>query len=153
MEKRTPLKRHAALIELSRDHHDGLLLAQLVKKNAPVYRDLPVDPNDKITYLKEQFEKKLKPHFQTEEDILFKYTKGYSEKIEMLTTELTGEHKLMSSLIEKLDSQIPDVELMDTFAHTLEKHIRKEERVLFEEIQKTLSEEELNELSRMLNNR
>ena len=35
------MKRHEALAPLSREHHGTLILAQLLKKGAPVYKGLP----------------------------------------------------------------------------------------------------------------
>ena len=43
------MKRHKALIPLSHDHHLLLLLAQLIKKNAPDYKGLPKDLKEKLS--------------------------------------------------------------------------------------------------------
>lgn len=53
------MKRHKALIPLSHDHHHGLLLAQLVKKNVPDYKGLHKNLEGKIKYILSAIEKKL----------------------------------------------------------------------------------------------
>jgi hypothetical protein len=44
------MKRHLSLQPLSREHHEALLLAQLLKKNAPAYKGLPLNEHEKIAY-------------------------------------------------------------------------------------------------------
>ena len=44
------MKREEALAPLSREHHSTLILAQLLKKDAPVYHQLPAEPWDKAKY-------------------------------------------------------------------------------------------------------
>ena len=61
------MKRHKALIPLSHDHHHGLLLPQLIKKNAPDYKGLPKDLEGKINYTLETYNSSLKNHFDDEE--------------------------------------------------------------------------------------
>ena len=70
------MKRHKALIPLSHDHHHGLLLAQLIKKNAPDYKGLPKDLNGKIKYTIDIYNSSLKQHFDDEEKILFPAVTG-----------------------------------------------------------------------------
>lgn len=61
------MKRHKCLVALSHDHHHGLMLAQLIKKGAPEYKDLPKDLYSKIKYTKNSWENELKLHFENEE--------------------------------------------------------------------------------------
>ena len=65
------MKRHPALVRLSRDHYFGLLLAQQMKTGAAPYKGYPTDVEGKIRYLFQDYEEKLKPHFAAEENILF----------------------------------------------------------------------------------
>ena len=73
------MKRHEALAPLSREHHSTLMLAQLLKKNAPVYKGLPTNAKDKAEYAFQQFETIIKNHFKQEEIILRK-AKDLEEK-------------------------------------------------------------------------
>ena len=54
------MKRHEALAPLSRDHHEALILSQLLKKDSPAYKGLPVTVEGKVNYAVGFFEKNLK---------------------------------------------------------------------------------------------
>lgn len=144
------MKRHPALIELSRDHHKGLLLAQLMKKDAPPYKGLPTDPAGKCAYFHAEFEVKLKAHFEEEEKILFPNVSSASVEIKQLCEELIEEHQQLYTLKTQLNPEKPDTTIMHEAGRLLEQHIRKEERVLFQKIQETLSKDALNELGEKL---
>jgi iron-sulfur cluster repair protein YtfE (RIC family) len=139
------MKRHKSIIALSHDHHHGLMLAQLIKKDAPEYKGLPTDLIGKVSHVKESWEKELKLHFDNEENILFPFVKGKNEEIDVLIDEILEEHNLIESLIKKLDSHSDVESTLDQLGKTLESHIRKEERELFQKIQILLGEE-LNKL-------
>ena len=64
------MKRYEAIAPLSRDHHASLILAQLLKKNAPAYAGLPGTVADKAKYAQEQFQHSIQKHFQQEEAML-----------------------------------------------------------------------------------
>ena len=137
------MKRHPALIPLSRDHQQGLMLAQLLKKNAPEYKGLPTDPIGKMTYAKELYYNDLDQHFREEEEFVFPYLKGKSKHIDELLSEILLEHKILKSSILSLDDDDSLIDNMNKIGHLLESHIRKEERDLFEKIPQVLKEEEL----------
>ncbi len=69
------MKRHPALVPLSREHQKGLLLAQLIKKNAPDYNGLPNDLIGKMNYAKEVYNNELVQHFKDEEELVFPFSK------------------------------------------------------------------------------
>ena len=145
------MKRHPALVRLSRDHYSGLLLAQQMKTGAAPYKGYPVDLEGKVRYLFSEYEQKLKPHFADEENILFPAVAKHSSEIASLVNELAKEHRQLFSLIESVSSARDPKEVLNNIGVLLEQHIRKEERKLFELIQQTLSDEELTELERKLN--
>ena len=64
------MKRHEALAPLSREHHEALILAQLLKKGVPAYKGLPTDTAGKISYARQLYADKLRRHFLDEEKIL-----------------------------------------------------------------------------------
>ena len=137
------MKRHKALILLSHDHHKGLLLAQLLKKNAPPYKGLPKDPSGKMNYAIEAFKSELTIHFSDEEEILFPLLRNKTSELDKLIDELLDEHKKIEdgiSLLAQSDDLIND---LDKIGVILEKHIRKEERILFQKAQSILSDYEL----------
>lgn len=137
------MKRHPALISLSQDHHQGLLLAQLLKKNAPEYKGLPADRLGKMKYAIEVYKNELDQHFKEEEEIVFPYLKNKDKDIDELVCEILSEHDILKSSILSLKDDDNLIDQMDKIGHLLEAHIRKEERVLFEKIPQVLSEDEL----------
>lgn len=139
------MKRHKSIIPLSHDHYHGLMLAQLIKKGAPKYENLPTDLIGKANHVKEIWEKELKPHFDNEEQILFPFVKGKNNEIDVLIDEVLDEHIKIKILVDELASTDNLESTLDKLGVLLEKHIRKEERVLFAKIQDIFNIE-LNEL-------
>jgi iron-sulfur cluster repair protein YtfE (RIC family) len=137
------MKRHKALILLSHDHHKGLLLAQLLKKNAPPYKGLPTDPAGKMNYAIEAFKSDLIIHFKDEEEILFPLLRNKTLELDTLIDELLDEHKKIEEGISSLNISDDLVIDLDKIGVILESHIRKEERILFQKAQSVLSEVEL----------
>jgi hemerythrin-like domain-containing protein len=137
------MKRHPALIPLSQDHQKGLLLAQLLKKNAPEYKGLPKDPIGKMNYAKEVYNNDLDQHFREEEEFVFPALNGKSKDIDEMVTEILNEHKILKNSILSFKDDENLIDNMDKIGYLLESHIRKEERYLFEKIPQVLSEEEL----------
>ena len=136
------MKRHEAIAPLSRDHHGALILAHLLKKNAPLYKGLPANTKDKIEYAQQQFEMHIKKHFQQEEMILDKL-RGVHEDIDKLSEEIRQEHQHLTNLFNELNTAPDREEAMDLLGETLKTHIRKEERVLFPLLQQHCTEEML----------
>jgi iron-sulfur cluster repair protein YtfE (RIC family) len=139
------MKRHEALAPLSREHHDALILAQLLKKNAPVYKGLPQLPEDKAKYATDFYHSNLQKHFKQEEQMLEK-VKQYDSKIAEITPEIVYEHEQLKQLFISLDKTADLETIMDTLGKALEAHVRKEERILFPLIQEHCPEEILNSI-------
>ena len=137
------MKRHHALVKLSRDHYHGLLLAQQIKTGAAPYKGYPTDLEGKITFLFSEYEQKLKPHFALEENVLFPMAAKKSEELSTLVNELIKEHRQLFSMIENVPRSKDQPQALNEIGVLLEQHIRKEERKLFEMVQQTFSEEEI----------
>jgi hemerythrin-like domain-containing protein len=145
------MKRHKSLHPLSHDHHQGLILAQQLKKDAPRYKGMPSTLDEKKKYTIAFYKSELKKHFSDEEKILFPAAVNKSQGLDRLIQEIISEHKIIELLIRDLEKSA-DLELvLDELGKLLENHIRKEERELFVEIEKILSDEELNLIGRKLN--
>lgn len=144
------MKRHEALIPLSRDHHSALLLARLIQKGAPEYKGLPTDIAGKAAYAVKFYHDELVTHFLMEENGLLEKIKGVSEKIDTLSDEILHEHRELRLLFELLPVSEKLEEHLDTLGYALEKHIRKEERELFPLIQESCSETLLAEITPLL---
>lgn len=140
------MKRHKNLIGLSHDHHHGLRLAQLIKKDAPEYKDLPNDTEGKVKYTIDAWEKELQYHFKNEEEILFPAVENKDEKIDELIDEILIEHEEIEYKINQLRTTDEKEEILNDLGYMLQQHIRKEERELFDRIQIVFGEEKLTEL-------
>jgi hemerythrin-like domain-containing protein len=137
------MKRHPALVPLSREHQKGLLLAQLIKKNAPDYNGLPNDLIGKMNYAKEVYTNDLIQHFKDEEELVFPFLKGKNQEVDNLISEILNEHILLKEKILSLEVNSDLINKLDGIGKLLDGHIRKEERILFEKAQVILNEEEL----------
>jgi len=144
------LKRHKALHILSHEHHQGLILSQLIKKGSPKYKKLPDTTKGKKDYSIRFYNDELIKHFEDEEKILFPFVNGKDDEIDNLFEEIITEHKKIRQLINQLESGEDIENTMDELGHVLESHIRKEERNLFGKIQEILSDEELTVLENQL---
>ena len=145
------MRRHNSIINLSRDHHQGLILAQLIRKNAPQYKNLPDTLEGKINYTLNAYKADLLPHFKKEEEILFPFVKGMNEKLDELIKQLIEEHKKITDLVIRIEKEDNKEEILDKLGNLLAQHIRKEERELFEIVQDILTEEELEKLDDLFN--
>lgn len=139
------MKRHETLIPLSREHHDVLILAQLLKSDIPDYAGLPSDPEEKRTLVNEKFEQVMKPHFVIEEKIAEEINGKFPE-IDKLSSEIIAEHEQISSSIKALENSSDLPVDLDSLGHLMESHVRKEEREWFRLIQELLGDEYLNKL-------
>ncbi|MFW5700071.1 MAG: hemerythrin domain-containing protein [bacterium] len=132
------MKRHEKLIPLSREHHKMLLLAQLLKKDAPAYRGMPALLPEKLHYAVHTYKSLIIDHFHREEIYLFPVIKSVSVADE-LVTELEAEHQQIKSRFDKiLNGFVHDKENVHNLALLLESHVRKEERQLFQIVQNEL---------------
>lgn len=143
------MKRHPALIPISREHHDSLILARLLQKDAPPYKGLPVEIDGKAAYALEFYKNKLIAHFIAEEKIL-PLVKGLNSEIDVLITEILDEHERLHFKFKSINTQDNLAEHLDKLGKDLELHIRKEERKLFPLIQENCSEQILNTIERIL---
>ena len=144
------MKRHLALYKLSHDHHQGLILAQQLKKGAPHYKGMPSTLEGKKDYTLSFYNDELVQHFKNEEEILFPFVKNKNSDLDKMISEIISEHRKIKTLVSELEKAKHLEDVLDELGKLLEKHIRKEERELFILIEKILSEEELREISTKL---
>jgi iron-sulfur cluster repair protein YtfE (RIC family) len=144
------MKRHSSLAILSREHHGALILAQSLKKDAPVYKGLPADLKGKTDYALRFYENELLKHFNEEEEVVIKKIKGINIDLDMLADEITTEHKALRILFASIKNSNDLVMHLDKLGCALEQHIRKEERKFFPLIQEYCSEKLLSEIERAL---
>lgn len=143
---RKPIKRHPALVPLSRQHHKGLILAQLLKIGVPDYKGLPSHLPGKVAYAKAELEQRLSRHFDWEAGVLIPATRPYSTALDNMAEQVLGEHLQITERIRALDDTATAKDL-DQIGQLLEQHIRFEERVWFAAIQETLPDTVLERLA------
>lgn len=144
------MKRHEALIPLSREHHQFLVLAQLLKIDAPTYPKLPQDLHGKFQYAKRMHEELMQQHWKKEEEVLFEQIEGVHPDIDQLLYVLKDDHTELNERLEKLAGEVNQAFAMNEIATLLEQHVRTEERELFEKIQQHCTEEQLKALGSAL---
>lgn len=143
-------KRHRSLIPLSQDHHHGLALAVRLQQgnNALLNDGWTHDRVEQARRVRHFYENDLRPHFKAEEAIVFPTMSRHVSGSSLLIDELIRQHRDMERLIDMLDHVEGD-QLEKTLAalgDLLEKHIRSEERELFEMMQQQLPSDLLEEI-------
>ncbi len=144
MNKHTPIKRHPAIVSFSRDHHFGLLLVWKIRQG--LVKD--VSPARIGQYIIYCFKEDLEKHFREEENFLF----SKLSEDDSLRKEAEADHQTIRNLIAGIVQNNNKVDLLRQFADELEKHIRFEERSLFNHLQDTLGENQLIEIEQRLSN-
>ena len=127
-----PIQRNKYLQPLSRDHHHGLLLCWKIKtglkKQVESYRI-----HNYVTWF---WTTELKPHFRIEESQVFPIL-GIDHQL--IKTALL-QHRNLTNLFENKEDVLNTLCLIKS---ELQAHIRFEERILFNEIQKIATTEQL----------
>ncbi len=142
--------RDPSLHPLSHQHQHGLALSVLID------RGLKSDPSEATATglankVAAAWQVELQSHFQIEEEVLFPAVRPLLESNDILA-DLVGQHRQMETLIHNIAaaSGSARIELLNEFGQLLSKHIRIEERQLFEQIQERLSKEQLAALGRQI---
>ncbi|GAA0763106.1 hemerythrin domain-containing protein [Psychroflexus lacisalsi] len=130
----SPIKRHDALKNLSREHHDGLIFALRLQKGVAKKANL----KSMEAYATWFWKHHLIPHFEMEEKYLF--PKFGNEQL--LVQKVKQQHRELKSLFEVESKSYEDIKAI---YELLQKHIRLEERELFNLIQEQMNEKQLAE--------
>lgn len=127
------MQRHAALRDLSSDHHVGLVLARKARQAASG----SIHERQLVwQMLVDQFDAELEPHFRREEEDLLPAMQQAGES--QLVDRTLREHKELRKLVAE-----NRFEHLARFAELLSAHIRFEEKELFERAQQVLDLERL----------
>jgi hemerythrin-like domain-containing protein len=135
--------RDPALIPLSQQHHNGLALCVLTRRGLAADAGL-VKLAKRII---DRYELELINHFEIEEQVLFPLC-APSPLIE----QLLADHRTLEALVEKLRVE-PTAAILEEFCELLSTHIRREERELYEQAQRTIPREALNEAGKQIDQR
>jgi hemerythrin-like domain-containing protein len=127
-----PLKRHPALQDYSREHHDELLLVWKIRTG--LKNNIS---SERISdYCVHHYNQVTGRHMAKEEKfILSKLPEQDDDRIKIL-----NDHTAIKELAKKISENLSDNKLLAAFAEKLEQHIRFEERILFQRLQDSLSE-------------
>ena len=144
------MKRHRALVPLSRQHHDGLALGVFIQRGLRP----PADPAAGERLRRQAldlWELELRGHFEVEESTLFPAARDAIETPEVVD-QLLREHDELRHDFAALERARPEqlTERLLAVRQRLVRHIRQEERVLFEAVQASMDEDELNDLGRQI---
>lgn len=137
------MKRNKNLIELSRDHHHGLLLGWKIKQGFKYNVAL----QDMVSYIKHFSEEALFPHFDEEEEQLFIYL---PEDDEYRLRAIADHQEIRSLIADIISSEAIDEAMLLNLANILETHIRFEEREMFPYMEVTLSEQQLEQIGAVI---
>lgn len=130
--KPKPIKRHKALQPLSREHHHGLLLSWKIREGLKQ----KVAPERIKKYTDWFWENHLQQHFEFEEEHIFPIL-SINDK---MVKRAKKEHRRLKRLFTSKDRIMINLSLIE---EELVRHIRFEERVLFNEIQKVANKDQL----------
>jgi iron-sulfur cluster repair protein YtfE (RIC family) len=128
-----PIKRNSALLPLSHDHHQALLVSWKIRTGLRK----AIEPQRIKKFCDFFYKSHLARHFKLEEEYIFPILGAGHE---LIAKALADHHKLSELFTQTQD----DVNTLTRIEKELEEHIRFEERILFDEIQKIATEEQLN---------
>ena len=140
------MRRHAALVRLSREHHHELAHARRLLRAADA------GPEERLAaasaYVDAFFAETVE-HFRREEEILFPvYVRhaGATPTLERILREHMQLHGLVRALRAAAAAGEIRPEALRTLGELLHEHVRVEERELFEEIERIVPAAELERL-------
>jgi iron-sulfur cluster repair protein YtfE (RIC family) len=144
MKDHVPIKRHKAIVSFSKDHHYGLLLVWKIRQGLNNEVSAERISNYVLFFFKEDLEK----HFKAEELLLF-YKLPFDD---LLRKRAETDHQTIYKLVAAINNNKNNKILLIQLAEELEKHIRFEERVLFNHVQNNITAEELEVITKRFSN-
>jgi hemerythrin-like domain-containing protein len=136
--------RNQNLVPLSHQHQHALALCVRIGKAFAEVHDTP-DVHRWEAEIVQLYDSEIAFHFLAEEKVLFPAAEQWDE-LQQLVDELRIEHTLLRRNVERARARQFTVTDLQVFTATLSEHVRKEERQLFEGLQRLLSGERLSQL-------
>ena len=133
------MKRHAALVPLSHDHHHGLVEARRLRRAAALDE---TGRREAAAAFLSFFDRETRAHFREEEERFFPLLVGADDPATELVARALLEHQRLHALVAAL-ADVPSAALVEELGGTLERHIRFEERELFPLIEAVASDRAL----------
>ena len=134
------------LVPLSRQHQHALALCVRLDRALPIGE---VDLEAWQAELQQISESEISVHFAAEEKDLFPAAANFPE-LRSLIQELLAEHIVLRDFFARASARKLDSADLGILAGKLSAHIRKEERQLFESLQKLMTADQLAALGRKL---
>jgi hemerythrin-like domain-containing protein len=143
------LKRHPALQDLSRDHHLFLLQVRHIRWLVESH-ERAASLQTVIDGLLTFWEEHGQAHLQEEETVLFPFVRDQTPDNAALLRRLEVDHNWLRDKFEEL-ADLPRLEnavpLLRSMGEYIERHVRHEEREVFQQIQAQLTAEQLADLA------
>ena len=144
------MQRDPSLIPLSHQHQHGLALTVLIDRGLKTQptQEKALELAGKVARMADA---ELLGHFQVEEEVLFPAVRPHLDSGQVVD-DLIAQHRALEDLIQRVaaagdNERIP---LLTEFGDLLQRHIRIEERQLFQEIQAKLDDAQLAELGKQV---
>ena len=134
--------RDPSLTQLSRQHHNALALCVRLER---ALQATTVDLGAWQLEVHQHYANEVQFHFAAEEKVLFPAAQRFPE-LAALVEELSAEHERLRNYFLNAEQGTMNHGELEMFAKLLSVHIRKEERQLFESMQKRMRQEELKSL-------
>lgn len=147
------MKRHTSFIPLSREHHDGLLLAtRLQQGRNALLRLWSHDLHWQAEYVVKFFDDNLDTHFTIEESVIFPAARTAVPSGQGIVQRLLDEHTEMRDMVEffRHPAQKKLECTLTRFGELLEHHIRAEERELFPLCEEHMPDEQLETIGKTI---
>ncbi len=133
------------LIPLSHQHQHALALCVRIDRAIQAGEvDLPTWQAE----VHQCFEQEIRIHFEAEEKVLF--PAALRVALEAIVRDLLEDHSVLRQYFARAATQTMDISELHAFANQLSAHIRKEERQLFEDMQRLISSAEMTQLGAAL---
>lgn len=127
------------LVPLSRQHQHALALCVRIDRASPIG---DIDLSVWQAEVTQHFQSEIGFHFAAEEQVLFPAARRFTELVP-LVEELLTDHAVLREGFSKAAAGRMEAADLSEFSQRMSAHIRKEERQLFEGMQKLMNLEEL----------
>ncbi|TXH20976.1 MAG: hemerythrin domain-containing protein [Chitinophagaceae bacterium] len=134
------MRRSEHIIELSRDHHVGLLFCWKIRQG--INKNIAIDRM--VAYVDYFWHQNLKTHFEEEEKYLF-VLEG-----DLKIQKAIDEHVSIEKDINTILNDSVSIDSLNALADSVDQHIRYEERDLFPYLEQTIPPSELEHIGKKI---
>jgi len=135
------------LIPLSHQHQHALALCVRIERGVEAGK---TDLEPWLVEISALYQQEIAIHFAAEEEVLFPAAARFGE-LTLLVDELLNEHMTLRQMFSQALARDLDANGVRRLGQALSQHIRKEERQLFEDMQRLMDEAELGRIGEALN--